>query len=227
MGVILLSTNMLGIAQSKDFVDYKYNPSKENIGLFLKNSNNKPYASLNTLKEELTKNNKQILFAMNAGMYMENLMPLGLYIEDSKTIRKLNEAKNKYGNFYIEPNGVFFKTTNSFHIVSREKYQIISKNNISFATQSGPLLIIDGGINSNITKLTGSTTRNAACINDEKDLILTISTKSVTFSELANHLKNNLHCQNAIFLDGGISDYLDTNHNGLIRGLGPLIAIYK
>lgn len=220
--------NIACLAQTKDYVDYKYNPLKEKVDLFLKDSNNKPYVSLNNLKEELRKNNKQILFAMNAGMYMENLMPLGLYVENSKTFRKLNRARNKYGNFYIEPNGIFLKTEDQFHISSREEYSKLSKTSkIKFATQSGPMLIIDGEINLNIKNMPSLTTRNAACLDNNNNLTLTISTRPVTFNELANHLKNDLGCKNALFLDGGISDYIDTNHKGFINGLGPLIAVYK
>lgn len=39
---------------------------------------------------------------MNGGMYMENSMPLGLYVENGKKIRKTNRVKKAFGNFYIE-----------------------------------------------------------------------------------------------------------------------------
>ena len=40
-------------------------------------------------------------------MYGEDLKPIGLYVENGRTLRKLNR-RNGPGNFHLKPNGVFF-----------------------------------------------------------------------------------------------------------------------
>ena len=50
---------------------------------------------------------KELVFAMNGGMYLPNLSPQGLYIENGKVIKQLDKTQEAYGNFYLQPNGVF------------------------------------------------------------------------------------------------------------------------
>ena len=47
-----------------------------------------------------------VLFAMNAGMFDEAGSPIGLMIEDGRTVHAINR-KRGFGNFHLMPNGVF------------------------------------------------------------------------------------------------------------------------
>jgi uncharacterized protein YigE (DUF2233 family) len=54
---------------------------------------------------------KTLKFAMNGGMYADDLSPIGLYIEDGKEIRPANTAsveQKPEPNFYKKPNGIFY-----------------------------------------------------------------------------------------------------------------------
>ena len=44
---------------------------------------------------------------MNAGMFGEDLKPIGLYVEDGVQAKRLNR-RDGYGNFHLKPNGVFY-----------------------------------------------------------------------------------------------------------------------
>ncbi|MEJ2497611.1 MAG: hypothetical protein P8Y43_09125, partial [Sulfurovaceae bacterium] len=46
------------------------------------------------------KNNKELLFAINGGMYEQDLSPQGLYIEQGKMFKTVNRTQEAYGNFY-------------------------------------------------------------------------------------------------------------------------------
>ena len=65
-----------------------------------------PFGNFNALQKELNDKGKELLFAMNAGMYHSDLSPVGHYIE------KLSKKKNVIarpgpGNFGMLPNGIF------------------------------------------------------------------------------------------------------------------------
>jgi len=57
---------------------------------------------------------------MNGGMYEADLSPLGLYIENGKTLRQPNTA-NAAGNFYLKPNGVFYVNGQEAGILTTER----------------------------------------------------------------------------------------------------------
>lgn len=190
----------------KDFIDFTADPNKHNIELRLLDKSGKPIGSFERLKKELDYESKDLLFAMNAGIYMQNQMPLGLYIENGKTYRKLNTRKNLYGNFYLTPNGVFLITEGKPHIIKTESFQAFSKEHkIQYATQSGPLLLINDKYNQSLNKYDkNKLIRNAICVTAKNEVNLSISKMPVNFTELSEHLRA-LKCNSALYLDGTIS----------------------
>jgi uncharacterized protein YigE (DUF2233 family) len=78
-------------------------------------------------------------------MFVQNNIPKGLYIENFKTLNPIDTLAGE-GNFYMEPNGILYVTTsNKSIIVSTKNFK--TDSSIKFATQSGPMLIINGKIN--------------------------------------------------------------------------------
>lgn len=61
-----------------DFLVYKVNPKLQQLKLFWKDDNNKPFKSILNLKNWLETRNKKLVFATNAGMYQVDNSPLGL-----------------------------------------------------------------------------------------------------------------------------------------------------
>lgn len=88
---------------------------------------------------------------MNGGMYKTYNSPLGLYIQDKKTIRPLNTADAE-GNFYLKPNGVFYLTADKKAFICKSG-DFKASSNIQYATQSGPMLVIDSTITLNSNKV--------------------------------------------------------------------------
>jgi uncharacterized protein YigE (DUF2233 family) len=91
-------------------ISYIVDTKQQDIKLYWKDDRQESFKSIENLKIWLAKNQKVLVFAMNGGMYKQDNSPLGLFIEDQKTVTPLNTA-NANGNFYLKPNGVFYITT--------------------------------------------------------------------------------------------------------------------
>lgn len=76
---------------------------------------------------------------------------------------------------------------------------------IKYATQSGPMLVIDGKIHTAFTP--GSTNlniRNGVGILPNNEVVFAISKAGISFFDFATYFKN-LGCKNALYLDGFVS----------------------
>ncbi|HEX6909519.1 MAG TPA: hypothetical protein VF142_03970, partial [Longimicrobium sp.] len=65
------------------------------------------YGSLGALRDTLAARGRRLLFATNAGMFDPAFTPVGLYVESGETKVPLN-TRDSAGNFYLQPNGVFY-----------------------------------------------------------------------------------------------------------------------
>jgi len=82
-----------GKEDDEQFITYKVDAKKSDLRLYWKNDKNELFNSLGNLKTWVESKNKKLLFAMNGGMYMENRSPLGLYIENTKQLKRLNTSR--------------------------------------------------------------------------------------------------------------------------------------
>lgn len=202
----------------------------KDIGFFWKeNKSNKIINSLSNLVEYIEKSDKELLFAMNAGMFEVNQRPVGLYIEDGQELSPVNTDKNKKGNFYLFPNGIFLiEKDGTAKIIETEGYNKY-EGIIRYATQSGPMLVINGKIHEKFKEDSPNLQiRNGVGINS-KSIVFAISRQPVNFYAFAEMLKNEFKCENALYLDGTISEMYfpllgkyESNNQ-----LGPLIGIVK
>jgi uncharacterized protein YigE (DUF2233 family) len=185
------------------FISYTVDPKKQDLKLYWKDEKQQNFKSIQNLKTWLEKNHKTLVFAMNAGMYKQDYSPLGLFIEDHKTKAALNR-KSGEGNFYLKPNGVFYITTdNSPAICNTTKF--IDNGKIKYATQSGPMLVIDGKIHPAFKE--GSTNlniRNGVGILPDNRIVFAMSKKEINLYDFAIYFKN-MACKNALYLDGFVS----------------------
>jgi uncharacterized protein YigE (DUF2233 family) len=215
-------------AQS-EFIDFKVDNTKNDLELRLLDKSGNLLGSFERLEKELDNEGKELLFAMNGGIFMQNQMPLGLYIENSKIYRKLNTKKNLYGNFYLQPNGVFLIADDKAYILESSLVkEFVEKYKVQYATQSGPMLLINGAPNHSLDKHRKKVIRNAICIDSKNTVILSISKKPVNFFELYKHLLKDNGCSSALYLDGGISNSYKKGDRLVESGpYGPLIAVTK
>lgn len=206
--LILVLTGLFVFAQrqkSKDdrFVSYIVDAKKQDLKLYWKNNKQEHFRSIQNLKDWLNKNHKKLVFAMNAGMYKQDNSPQGLFIENQKTIQTLDTISGN-GNFYLKPNGVFYVTVDNLpSICITSKFK--NSGNLKYATQSGPMLVIDGQIHPAFNqKSTNLNIRNGAGILPDNKIIFAMSKKEINFYDFANYFKN-LGCKNALYLDGLVS----------------------
>src|SRR5688572_2138710 len=185
------------------FVSFMVDPETTEIQFYWKDETGKPFMLLQNLKTHLEKKGKKLRFAMNGGMYMENTTPLGLYIENGKTLRPLNTRKAG-GNFYMQPNGVFYLTNNSkAHISETSKFQ--PDPAIKFATQSGPMLVINGKLNPLFkTDSKNLNVRNGVGILPNGNVLFAMSKEGINFYEFAQFFQKK-GCKQALYLDGYVS----------------------
>lgn len=152
----------------------------------------------------------EVLFAMNAGMYDAKYAPIGYTVIDGQQIRALN-LKNGGGNFHLMPNGVFWWDTSGYHITESHKMatRLAAGLKPKYATQSGPMLVIDGKIHPSFDpQSTSAKLRNGVGVCQDGHVKFVISDTWVSFYQFAELFKNNLHCDNALFLDGGTASAL-------------------
>jgi uncharacterized protein YigE (DUF2233 family) len=195
------------------------------VRLFWKDSHQQPYGGFDDLPRRV--GDGPITFAMNAGMYEADLSPLGLYVEDGKTLKPANQRAGP-GNFYLKPNGILYIQGQEAGIVTTEHF-VSERPRVEFATQSGPMLIIDGRTNPRIKP--GSTSqkiRNGVGIRDSHTLVFAISEEPVTFWDFAQLFRIGLQSRSALFLDGSISSlYAPALHRSdTLYPIGPIVAAY-
>ena len=166
------------------------------------------------------------MFGMNAGMYGADLAPVGLYVEDG---RRLEHADIRAGasNFHMQPNGVFWIGDGVAGIVETSRF-LANPPAARYATQSGPMLVIDGRIHPKILPTgTSEKIRNGVCVRDGTSPIFVIAEVPVTFYAFARLFRDGLACTNALFLDGSISSLYapELNRADDLTPLGPMIGI--
>lgn len=185
------------------FVSYILDAKKQDLKFYWKDDKQEIFKSISNLKSWLDTKNKTLKFAMNGGMFKKDNSPQGLYIENYKTVSSLDTASGK-GNFYLKPNGVFYITSDHLPAI-RKTTDFKNSEKIKYATQSGPMLVIDGQIHSAFKK--GSTNlnvRNGVGILPDNRVIFAMSKKEINFYDFANYFKS-LGCRNALYLDGFVS----------------------
>ncbi len=175
------------------------------IKMFWKDVSGKPFSSLENLEKHLTKNNIRLLAATNAGIFDTSQAPLGLHIERGQVLHPLKTRRSGYGNFYLQPNGVFYLAKSGARILETLEFQRISPTALE-ATQSGPMLVRNGKIHAAFQKNSfNRLPRNMIGVENSQNVHLVISDDWVNFYDTALFMRDVLKCQNALYLDGSIS----------------------
>ncbi|MEN9943135.1 MAG: hypothetical protein RLZZ91_1136 [Bacteroidota bacterium] len=215
-GVLFLSVLCMNVnAQVKCTIQQDYVvadvPSSDvkNIQMFYKDQSGNRFWNIWNVKQSLEKQGKQLVFAMNGGMYTPLYKPVGLFIDHGKQIQTIN-LKNGDNNFCWKPNGVFaIDNGGKAQVTVSEKF---SPSNIRFATQSGPMILINGKMHDGFDKSTSTYIRNAVGVKSNGDVFFCISLKAVTFQQLAEFMLKN-GCVNALYFDGSVSEMYCPQNN--------------
>lgn len=220
-----VATTKHQISKHPKLLIHEVDLNSSELNFYYKNESLENYANHKRLKESLKKKNQILNFAVNGGMYKKDFSPQGLYIENGEVINDIDLQQEGYGNFFLQPNGIFYvNKDNTAGIVPSTRFK--HDDAIRYATQSGPMLIIDGEIHPALRD--GSTNlhiRNGVGILPNGNLLFAMSKEKINFYELATYFSNN-GCNNALYLDGFVSrTYLpsenwvqEDGHFGVIIG---------
>jgi len=202
---------------------------KQTIRLYWKRSDGTPYAYLSSLPRALEGEGGRLLFATNAGMFDPALKPVGLYVEQGRELVHAN-TRSGYGNFHMKPNGVFYISVGRAAVVETGAF-LKRRPQADLATQSGPMLVINGHLHPRFDRRSTSfKARNGVGVRADGKVIFAISQGEVSFDAFARLFRDGLNCRDALFLDGGTAASLyaaSLNSRGNILPLGPMLAVFE
>lgn len=202
-------------------------PQQQIIQLYWKDENGAPFKSIERLITKIENNHKKLLLVMNGGMFNQDFAPQGLYIENHTALAPIDTGSGD-GNFYMKPNGVFYITDkNKAFVCSNNEFKL--NKTIKYATQSGPMLLVDGLIHPAFKSGSKNLNiRNGVGILPNNQVVFAMSKQEITFYDFAEFFKN-LGCKNALYLDGFVSrTYLPAKQWVQTDGnFGVMIAVIK
>ncbi len=203
-------------------------PATEDLRLFLKDPGGKPYGHFAAIDARLAGQDKRLAFAMNAGMYHEDRAPVGHYVEDGEEVMRVIPNAGP-GNFGLLPNGVFCITEDRARVVETLQFRDTLEGQCRYATQSGPMLVIDGELHPRFLKdSTSRYIRNGVGTTEAGDrAVFAISHRPVTFYEFGSFFRDALELPQALFFDGNVSRLhapaLGRSDSG--RAMGPVVGV--
>lgn len=203
-------------------------PGKGRLELVAARKNEVPIRRLGDLEVSLGQRAEQVAFAMNAGMYDEDGRPIGLAIVEGEQKRAINRRKGG-GNFHLMPNGVF-------QVHQDGRAQVLTSDEwspspgIRIATQSGPMLVIEGQLHPKFHHDGESRhIRNGVGVTSGGKALFVISDDPVSLGRFARFFRDDLKTPNALFFDGAVSALWDpaNGRRDLTKPLGPIVVAFK
>ena len=175
---------------------------------------------------------RELVFAANAGIYDRAFKPLGLHVEEGVTRRALNTAspRGTIGNFSLQPNGVFYVDhAGNAGVMTTQAWQAHAPD-ARIASQSGPMLVVDGEVNAAFDSASQSEKiRSGVCAPSPHHVVFAVSETPVTFHRFASLMRDEAGCRDALFLDGTLSQ-LWTKQTGYVGApavmLKPYVGIF-
>lgn len=197
------------------------------LRLFLYDGDGAVYGHFSTLDRALAQAGKTLVMAMNAGMYHEDRAPVGHYVENGRELMRVIPNAGP-GNFGLLPNGVFCIRPGRADVFETRAF-IDRAPDCTYATQSGPMLVIGGALHPRfLPESTSRYIRNGVGTSaDGRRAVFAISDNPVTFHEFGRLFRDVLKTPNALYFDGNISRLyapsLGRNDAGF--ALGPIVGL--
>jgi uncharacterized protein YigE (DUF2233 family) len=205
-----------------------FDPRHDDLRLFWKGADGRPFGSLGALAHALEAKGERLVFAMNAGMFGEDQSPVGLYVENSHVLHNA-DTRGGASNFHLKPNGVFWIGDGVAGVTETGRY-LANPPTARYATQSGPMLVIDGRIHPRILPNgTSAKIRNGVGVDDNGGVVFAIADEPVTFDAFARLFRDGLGSRNALFLDGSLSSLYapELKRDDEIGPIGPIVAAVR
>lgn len=201
-------------------------PAQHRIAMANLGPDKQPFASL--AKFAATVDPATIAFAMNGGMYGDDLKAIGYYVEKGERLKELDRSEGT-GNFYMKPNGVFFGSGGTWRVLGSNTFFNTVGDRPEFGTQSGPLLLDNGKMHPEVQDNGPSRAiRNAVGVGEDGKAHFVISDAPISFGQLARYYRDVLKVNDALYLDGAVSSLWDPAGGRQDGGrVGPIIVVTK
>ena len=213
--------------EGSSFTVCPYDASREELRLAWRDRDGVALRGFDSFARALGSYDSRVRFAMNAGMFDEQGAPIGLYVERGKQLKPLNLRAGP-GNFHMQPNGVFAVDRKGRVSVTPSAEFKAKVRKPYWATQSGPMLLIDGELHPRFDQDGESRlVRNGVGVKDPHTAYFVISEDGVSFGRFARFFRDSLGCRNALFLDGSVSSLWDpaSGRKDPSTHLGPLVVV--
>jgi uncharacterized protein YigE (DUF2233 family) len=180
----------------------------ENVRVVWKDDAGKQLPDVPAARAYVDGKGEKTLMLMNGGIFEPGGIPSGLLVQNGKELRPVNR-RDGVGNFFLKPNGIFLISDKGARVIETGKWPPGGGGKISYAVQSGPLLLENGRIHPAFNKGSESRSlRNGVGVAGDGMVIFAISDyKGEKWPNLYGFadLFLSLGCKDALFLDGDIS----------------------
>jgi uncharacterized protein YigE (DUF2233 family) len=197
----------------------------EDLRIFQTAPDGDPFGSFDRVNQALAAEGRALGFAMNAGMYHPDRAPVGLMIEDGQERARIVTADGP-GNFGLLPNGVFC-IADTLSVVESRAFAAAPPA-CRYATQSGPMLVIDGAIHPRFIPDSPSRyIRNGVGVSaDGQRAWFVISQDRVNFTEFARFFRDALGARDALYFDGNVSRLFapEIGRDDIGFRMGPIVG---
>ncbi|NDW03224.1 phosphodiester glycosidase family protein [Jiella pacifica] len=185
----------------------------------------KPYETFEAARASFSGRKAELI--MNGGMYHQDRRPVGLAVQDGREIHGAVLGTGS-GNYSLRPNGVFFVENGRAEVMESTRY-LDGGHEPDLATQSGPMLVVDGKLHPRFIENSDSRhVRNGVCAREEGRIVtLVLSRSPVNFWDFGTFFKDGLGCRNALFFDGTVSSlyYPEGGIDYRRDRLGPMLVV--
>ncbi|SFD84516.1 Uncharacterized protein YigE, DUF2233 family [Sulfitobacter brevis] len=216
--------------QGKSYAVCEVDLTAERLELFLNDDEGRTFGYFGNIEKALRAEGQQLGFAMNAGMYHDDRAPVGYYLENGREFQRVISSEGP-GNFGLLPNGVLCLRDGRADVFETRAF-VNAGPACRSATQSGPMLVIDGALHPRFLKDgTSRYVRNGVGTSAAgKRAVFVISNEVVNFHEFASFFRDHLKLPNALYFDGNVSRLrapdLGRDDAGF-SALGPIIGVVE
>ena len=196
------------------------------LRLFQADRSGAPWGHFGRLDAALRDEGLRLSVAMNGGMYHDDRSPVGHYVEDGRELAPLVTREGP-GNFGLLPNGVLCLNDGSARVIETHAFNE-ERPACRDATQSGPMLVIDGELHPRFLPDSDSRhIRNGVGVREDGSVVLAISDEMVTFHEFGRLFRDGLGAPDALYLDGAVSRLWapEIGRQDFGRAMGPILGV--
>jgi uncharacterized protein YigE (DUF2233 family) len=200
--------------------------AEADVRLFLRDETGAVFGTFGRVESELPEGSRLAL-AMNAGMFHDDRSPVGLYVEDGAQEMRIITSDGP-GNFGLLPNGVLCLSPGRAAVIESRRFAEAPPD-CTYATQSGPMLVIDGALHPRFLPASDSLNiRNGVGVSpDGERMWMVISDQPVNFHHFGRFFRDYLETPNALYFDGRVSRLHapEIGRSDLGFPVGPIIGV--